>query len=285
MDSIVFDQTWVTGDIFNYGIFSDIHMQPNRPNTKLKRALDKAVSMKAKLIFNGDLADFITVRDPRYNKAKDRAIMVGIINEQIEWVVDFLTPYVEYIDLISMGNHEDVLLKHYGIDVVRFILRDLNRIRQDKGLDPIHYGSYRGFIQYHYIYKEGKRAKNFTIFRHHGNGGSAPVTAGAIDLYRLMHSFDADLYIVGHKHKSSYREDDFTQVTNSGKIYQKIRRGIMTPGFQEPLNVSNYDDVGGDCSFEDRFYSTNPTGWGHVVMEPRLLKEGIALDWTVTMRR
>jgi hypothetical protein len=237
--------------------------------------------MGARLIFNGDLADFITVKDPRYNKAKDKAVLAGIINEQIEFVVDFLTPYVDDIDLIGIGNHEDVLIKHYGIDALRFVLRDLNRIREERKLPPIHYGSYRGFMVYRF--KAGKKISNLVIMRHHGGGGNAPVTGGAIDLYRLMTGFDADLYFVGHKHKATYREEPIVKIKGSGAIYQKMRKAIMTPGFQEPLNISDFDLVGGECSYEDKFYNTNPTGWGLVEIRPRWTTISMELDWTVTL--
>lgn len=268
MDSIIFDRVWKPGDVFRFGLISDPHMEPGGENRELKKALDKCREEKATVLFNGDIADFITVRDPRYNKASDKAEMAAIINEQIESVVDFLTPYADIIELIGIGNHEDVLIKHYGIDPLRFIIRDLNRARKEKGLLPIHYGAYRGFICYRFKYANGNRGKTLRIFRHHGSGGSAPVTGGAIDINRVMSGFDADIYWLGHKHKETTRGVRVVGVNQQGNIVSSVRKGIMTPGFQSPYRVDDFNKSGGNYSFEDRFYDTSPTGWGYMTVRP-----------------
>lgn len=283
MDSIVFERTWKKGDTFKFGLISDPHIEPGGENLELKKALDKCREEKATVLFNGDLADFITVKDPRYNKATDRAEMAAIINEQIESVVDFLSPYADIIELMGIGNHEDVLIKHYGIDPLRFILRDLNRMRKDKGLPPIHYGAYRGFIMYRFKYGSGNRSKSLRIFRHHGAGGSAPVTGGAIDLNRIMSGFDADVYWCGHKHQQTMRGVRYVSVNSAGAIVSSIKNAIMTPGFQAPYHEDDFNKTGGNSSFEDRFYNTNPTGWGWLVVKPYNLSSGNDMDLDIEL--
>lgn len=278
MDSIVFEHKWDVGDVFYWALISDPHIRPNDENADLKKALEKCRAENIRIIFNGDIADFITLKDPRYNKAHDKTVAAAVINEQVEWVTEFLKPYADLIDLIGIGNHEDVLIKHYGIDPLRFIIKMLNA-----GGGNIQYGAYRGFITHRFKYAKGSRRKNLVIFRHHGSGGSAPVTGGAIDINRIMTGFDADIYFIGHKHKQTQRGVPVVCVNERGNIYQKLRHGIMTPGFQRPYSVDDFNKTGGNCSFEDRFYDTNPTGWGLLTVRPCNIKKDMALDWTVTM--
>lgn len=284
MDSIVFKEEWNVGDVFKRALISDPHIKPGKPNKALKKALDKCKDENIKILINGDLADFIIPQDKkRYNKAHDLAHTAGVLNEQVEFVVDFLMPYVHLIELIGIGNHEDVLIKYHAFDAIRFILRDLNRIRKEKKLDPIHYGSYRGFISYQFCYSKGNRSKSFCIARHHGGGGNAPVTGGAIDINRFMSGFNADLYWIGHKHKDTMRGVPVVYVNEKGNVCQKMRRGIMTPGFQQPITIEDFNVSGGNCSFEDRFYDTNPIGWGLIEIKPINRDNNVEFDWTVTM--
>jgi len=283
VDSIIFEQEFISGDQFKYGLFSDAHIQPGEENKPFKKALDKCRAEGIRIHLNGDLADFITVKDPRYNKATDKARMAAVINEQVEWVSDFLTPYADLIDVVGIGNHEDVLIKHYGIDPIRFILRDLNRIRKEKDMVPIHYGSYRGYVLYRYKYAKGNKCKTLRMLRHHGGGGSAPVTGGAIDIARIMSGFDADIYHLGHKHKSTIRHEPIIRINSAGNIEQFTRCGVMTPGFQKPFNIDDFNADGGNCSFEDRFYSTNTNGWAILEVSLSIGKSDVDMDYTVTM--
>ncbi len=281
MDSVVFEEKFTAGDIFEWGLLSDMHLKPHTPNLSAKAALDDCLKHKRKVYINGDILDLIVAKDPRYNKAEDKARTAGIINDQIEWAVDFLSPYADIIELIGLGNHEGSVITYHSFDAIRAIIRDIDRIKTN-GI--IHYGSYQGFITIRFKYANGKTAKPFQIIRHHGKGGSAPVTGGAIDLNRMFTNYRADLYWVAHKHKDTQRGEPLIECNRNGNVIVRNRRGIITPGFQSQIDLHDNNKNGGSYDFGDTFYGTNANGWAVLRIEPMVSGGELRLDWSVTMR-
>jgi len=183
--------------------------------------------------------------------------------------VAVLEPYADLIDVISPGNHERSVLKYHHVDLVSMLIRDLNRCLPE-GAQKIHQGSYRGFQQYSFRKVNGKAVRQFVIFRHHGIGGSAPVTGGAIDLYRVRQDFDADLYWIGHKHNSLGRKHTRVSVGTGGKLLVKQQRAVMSAGYKTKLQYEDPEVMGDIVDFSENFYNTTEQGAQWVLAEVNL---------------
>ena len=108
-----------------------------------------------------------------------------------------MAPYVDYIDVIGLGNHEVSVLKYHHIDLVRFFWRSL--IGDDPALPPIQ--TRRVYRIYRYLFP-GRiaRISSTLIFSiTTGQGGNAEVTGRIIDAKRRLYT--RDLIWLGHKHK------------------------------------------------------------------------------------
>lgn len=93
------------------------------------------------------------------------------------------------------GNHEELVERYYGMRT-RTLARELG----------VPYLGYSGFVRFR-LYTQQKRAderknpeKAYTLFLHHGHGMGALLGAKTINLHRMSHKFDADIYLIGHIH-------------------------------------------------------------------------------------
>lgn len=218
-------------------LMSDLHLDAEAHDRELLiRDLKTAQKIGARISINGDVFDGILPSDrKRYHRAVSSANenRDDLINRMVFQAVDILKPYADQIDMISPGNHERSLLKYHHTDVTAMIVWALNQSRSPD-LPPIHQGSYRGFQQYVLAFTKQSNSV-FTIYRHHGRGGSAPVTGGALDLDRIRKDFEADLYWIGHKHQSIQRK--FTRISMGSKGRLKVReqRAVMSAGYTRQI--------------------------------------------------
>ena len=141
--------------------------------------------------FGGDLFDSIIVTDPRYRKSGDATEGDDIINDNIDNMVKILTPYKDKIIAIGRGNHEDVVNKKSGYNMIRELCRRLDV--PDAG-----YSGLFKFIMTH----GGGRGRTVIVRYHHGwGGGSRTQGADLTKFSKDMAYWDADLYLYGHVHR------------------------------------------------------------------------------------
>lgn len=249
------------------GLFSDLHLDAaDHDRELLKRDLDTAANLNTRISINGDMFDAIVPSDRKrhHNKVND-IDRDDIFNELVRDAIKLLTPYADHIDVIAPGNHERSVLKYHHIDLISMVVFGLNQKRSDK-LKPIHQGSYRGFQQY--VFRSGKRGGIiFNMFRHHGRGGSAPVTGGALDLDRIRKDFDADLYWIGHKHSDIMRKFTRVSLGSRGKLRVQPQRAVISAGYKRQLSVEDPYNDGDIGDFGEQFYSLSEQGAQWVLIE------------------
>lgn len=241
MEKHIFANQYDASSEFNYFLTSDWHLEHTSHDRKLlTKEMDKAANMGARIYVNGDVYDSIILGDPRYRKSGDTSRKEGMLNEIVDDGVNFMKPYADYIDIIGMGNHEVQILNRHPFDMIEMTLKLLNHHRS-KSLEPIQHGGYERFIRNKFIHKAGGNRSTFDIFQNHGQGGSAEVSLGAIDLNRYQY-IEADIINIGHKHKKlMLTMPDIKRFNTIDNLVTMRRTGIVTGCYLN--NIREYDIV------------------------------------------
>ena len=182
---------------------SDIHWDnPKCDRDTLKRHLDLAVSVGAKIAVNGDFFCLMQGKyDPRSNK-KDilpEHNKSNYLDAVIETAVDWWAPYKNELIFIGYGNHETNILKRLETDPLRRFV-DLFNYTHKPDI-PIQLGGYGGWLTVQFKPTATVR-KSYTIHYYHGSGGGGPVTKGTIQHQRKMADIEgADCIWMGHVHE------------------------------------------------------------------------------------
>jgi predicted phosphodiesterase len=172
-----------------------LHNDYKRIEQDLKRAKDE----DALIAINGDIFDMILPGDRkryRSNNLHPRMYEAGddMIGESIRWAIEILEPYRDRIIMIGDGNHDDSVARFHHIEPVKQLVIMLNGKN-----GKIKYGGYHGWI--HFTIFRGEDRGHYVINYHHGAGGAAPVTKGAIVFSRAnMWIEGADAIWRGHTH-------------------------------------------------------------------------------------
>jgi len=178
----------------------DIHWDNPKCNRELlKRHLDEAVKMNARIIMPGDTFCLMQgAYDPRKNKSDIRPehnvsnYLDAVISDAAEW----FKPYRDNIDIVGLGNHETNILKRLESDPVERFVTLLNA--GAKG-HHVMAGGYGGW--YTVRFTRNKTSRSWVMKYHHGSGGAAPVTKGTIQHNRqAVQTEGADCMVMGHVH-------------------------------------------------------------------------------------
>lgn len=190
-------------------LMSDLHIGAKNVDYKTMKAdLDAARENGDRILINGDVMDLILPMDlKRFRmEALDSAVkrQHAVLNAEVEYAYEKLSPYADLIDMIGCGNHELAVEKHHSYDPIRALVYELNKL---PGAD-VHYGGICGWVDYKVMdtrknaprdERSGTRWR-YTIYYHHGAGGVAMVTKGMIQGNRMATWIEADLMWVGHSH-------------------------------------------------------------------------------------
>ena len=237
MDSNIWRFDYSSQKEFWFGLMSDLHIGHEQCDKKrIKKDLDKARELDAKVYINGDVMDLITMKDPRFHVAGNKYPTDNTVAAYIEEAYELLKPYSNIIDLIGVGNHEASLIRFHGFDPVYFLIQKLNLVRDTKKYGFIKAGGYTGFIRQMFGYGDSGSVRSYVIFYNHGQGASAEVSKGMIDLNRYRVSVIADLLWLGHKHKKILDVGQIQiQQRPNGKIEIKENWGIVTGAYLKPV--------------------------------------------------
>ncbi len=160
-------------------LLSDIHWDnPKCDRVLLKRHLDQAMEMDARICMNGDTLCLMMGRaDRRGSKSGIRPehnvdhYFDAVVNDAIEW----FSPYAKNIDVISYGNHETAIIKHQEIDVIQRLVGGLNQ----KNGTHIQTGGYGGWIVYNFKRPKSSGSVSYRIKYYH-------VAVGVVQLPRAQ---------------------------------------------------------------------------------------------------
>lgn len=194
----VIENNYNIGDSFGYLLASDLHIgSPAHDSSLLKREFDRAKELGFKILINGDWGEFIMNGDrKRYTPSHDVYGADNYINRIIEECIETLKPYADIIEFIGCGNHEVSVQKFHNFDPTQNLIFALNR---ECGTN-IKHGQYCGFTRFKYSHASGGRVRSKIMYYNHGQGGTAEISKGAIDINRHMTTKDADIIWIGHKH-------------------------------------------------------------------------------------
>ena len=221
------------GPELKLALFSDLHIGADDVDLKrMDSDLEKAANEDRRILINGDIAELRLPQDKkRWTASKLISQRDDVLNETMELCFEKLKPYVDYIDMIGTGNHDESPIKYDSFDLVGALVTLLNR---EKKNGTIHRAGYQGYVRYRIRPTHEKASSTpFTIYHHHGSGGSAPVSKGMIDFNRIVYSHDADLFWIGHKHTAIQDNGIMRDGLNRiGKYTQKVCKAVITPGYK-----------------------------------------------------
>lgn len=227
MQSFILRQDYSKTKEFYYFICSDLHFGNKGQNkVLLKKEFDEAKRLGAKIFINGDWGEFILSGDKkRYHPSSDAYGTDDNINMTIEEAFNFLGEYSQNIVMIGTGNHETSVSKFHQFDPTKQLIYNLNLKYKTK----IIHGQYSGYVIIDYHHGTNSSVKRYKVYYNHGQGGSAEVTKGLIDINRHMLGKMANLVWLGHKHtKVVLPCEPLLDVDKNGEIVTRERAGVIT---------------------------------------------------------
>lgn len=251
-----------------------LHVDYNLIEKELKHAKD----IGAKILINGDIFDAIMPGDRkryRANNLHPRMFQAGddMIGESIRWAIEILQPYKDNILMIGDGNHDDAVARYHHIEPVKHLVIALN----GPGAAKIKYGGYHGFIHIKMPVSEvtGKpRWAHYVIHYHHGAGGAAPVTKGAITFSRAsMWLEGVDAIWRGHTHHRQAGRD--SKISFNPGISEPSER-VLTKDVLT-LRTGSYIDTYKGTTSEELIQHGRKDGYAALWDAPNLPKGGLML--------
>lgn len=211
---------------------SDIHFDSKKcDRVKFFNDLDEAKEAGALVFIFGDFFDCMGgTYDPRSSKGDLRPEYVkhNYFDEIVKDAAEKLAPYKDTIKFISYGNHETSIVKRQEIDLIDRLVFMLNNMY---GFECAK-GQYAGYLRFQFGYGNGAKYKS-TIFYTHGDGGSAVVTGGAINMNRRQVWVDADIMVSGHLHKKLIMDYTRIELSTQNKIKEKVTQHIQLQSYKE----------------------------------------------------
>jgi predicted phosphodiesterase len=209
---------------------SDVHWDnPKCDRALFKRHLDEALELNCPVFIYGDFFCAMQGKyDPRRNKEAIRPEhnTGDYLDRLVETAADYLEPYAQNIVLITEGNHESSIRKNLETDLLDRLCGEL---RHRDGITTK--GGYQGWVQWQTT--TANRRNGFQLYYHHGSGGGAPVTKGAIDFNRMAEQVVADVYISGHIHRLNHNRQEVMSLTRTGRQVLKVRDYVRTSTYKQ----------------------------------------------------
>ena len=258
---------------------SDIHFGNKGQNKKaLKKDFDKARDLNANIYINGDWGDFILSGDrKRYTPSGDAYGTDNNVNMTINEAFDFFSEYSDLIKMIGTGNHEVSCQKFNNFDPTQQLIYSLNNTHKT----AIEHGQYCGYLVLRYSHGDNGSVKSKKIFYNHGQGASAEVSKGTIDLNRHFYNKTCDILWLGHKHTKVLLPSEFIlDVDQTGKIIHRERAGLITGAYM--TTASQYDGMkkGYRINYgEERMRNLQSTGG--IFVKHTVSSEGIYQEFIV----
>ena len=181
----------------------DLHYgNPTFNEGLFQKWIDVAKRSKHKVILlNGDLLEFLDAN--RFYKSKDYIN----VNQQLEYVIEALTPFKKDIICNLNGNHGTRTVKQYDMDIDRLI-GDALEVETTKSL------------HHDLCIRKGRNPEYVRVFMQHEAPSSKSTLLAMRRFISQMENIDAELYLGGHNHKTMfitkiYRGLDYTPLRKS----------------------------------------------------------------------
>lgn len=229
-----------TPPVYTLYWLTDLHLGARACREDLLRAdIARIVADPNAIVgLGGDIIDGIARKGDKRHKESTYAPWLhgedDVLAAQVDYADALLSPIASKIVAVTSGNHEFVNTQYAGNDVYSALI---SRIAQRKGVEPgeIALGVH-GFISltFRSVAATGTTGRGYgvTIYAHHGYGGGALAGGDALHLQRLLRGCDADLVLVGHRHRLRMIEDTVIGVSqNLRHVVQRSRLAVMMPSY------------------------------------------------------
>lgn len=224
---------YASGVPFRLAMFADLHVGSSQFARRRFKAwlAEEAAKPNTWFMANGDMWDALvpvdlrrfrmSAIDPHY--LRDSVNVDNVVDKQLWDFIEMVDPYKHQFIGMGRGNHEDKLLKHFGVDLISTACKVL-------GIRDLGYSS---LIRLKFRYHTGQsRTRRVNIFAHHGFGGSGRGLSGDVNKYFLStvpYYPNNHLYVLSHTHRKW--SHCFTQVdTDSADNWRDREMWLVNPG-------------------------------------------------------
>ena len=184
------------GQTINIKPVFDVHLGSTACDVNAFKAFLADSDENTYFLLGGDTFDSIVVNDIRYRKSGDAVKGDAIVDRLVDMGEEYLAPYRDRILGIGKGNHEDVVTKRCGTDLIARLCKRLDC--QDIG--------YSGLFRLQFA-ENGSRGRTVIIRYHHGWGGGSRTVGSDLTKYsKDMLYWDADVFLYGHTHQRKVDE-------------------------------------------------------------------------------
>lgn len=239
-----------SGVPFRLAVFADTHIGSSQfARRRFKEWLAKeAAQPNTYFIANGDIWDSLVPADvkrfrlsgidPEY--LKDPINVDNIMDKGFWDFIEIVKPYASQFIGLGRGNHDDNLLKRYGVDLVSNACKVLET-------DDLGYSS---LLRFKFQYHTGQgRTRRFNVFCHHGFGGSGRGLGSDVNKYFLStvpYYPNNHLYILSHTHRKWSHAFKQVDTDASDKWRDREIWMVNTGSFRKTLTkgvVPNYEEI------------------------------------------
>jgi hypothetical protein len=220
-------------DTLNVLLLNDLHIGSEAADLDLlDRCLDFAKKNRSntRILLNGDMIEGVT-------KLSKGEIYTQRLSpkEQIDYIVEKLEPVADLIDGVTIGNHDDRIMRETSIDPIEIMCRYL-------GIEDKYFG-------YHGIVGFAWNDVFYSVQMHHGTGGGSTLAAVENAMKRLWKS-DTHVMYCGHWHKEFAKPIKRFAVDPARQEVRQEKRWLVCGN--TILNTAEYAKRGG---YEESFPS------------------------------
>lgn len=201
-------------DTFRIWFIGDIHLGSKLCDEKqLKNDIDAIrVDPNAKVFLLGDICDFISLNDWRYESDNIAPWVdpTDVGNSQMEYAVKLFDPIADKIIGAIQGNHERTMERDSNNNVHKNFCNDLS----------LRNLGYSALIRMAFTWRRNKTDKQggdfraLDIFLHHGFGGGRTMGADGNRFAEVQRGYEADIYVMGHTHQRHASKSIIYKINN-----------------------------------------------------------------------
>lgn len=195
--------------------------------------LAQARKRKARVI---DFGDFFCAMQGKYDPRANKSILRpehrvdDYFDSLVDTATDFFSPYADLFIRIARGNHETAVTKRHETDLIKRIVKSLNREAGTKIQD----GGYAGWVQFNFKDETTGKRDQVNLWYTHGYGGGGPVTKGTIQTNRrAVYLPDAQIVVTGHIHEDWNLTVTRHRINSAGVTYKEAQIHVQVPSYKD----------------------------------------------------
>lgn len=217
-------------------ILADLHIgDPHCDIKHIRRRIESIEYNKnAYVILNGDLINNATCQSVSDTYSEQMSPM-----DQLNMVVDLLSPIKDRILCAVSGNHENRTYKSDGVDLTRLIMREFgleDRYSMESMVIFLRFGEQTRN-------KSKNRQQLYSIYTTHGAGGGKKAGGKINSLMDLAGIVDVDIYIHSHTHLPITSKQNYFRTSAANNSVQEVTKLFVNT--EASLNYGGYGEMHG----------------------------------------